>query len=447
MANDPTQANRDAIKGFIKSILPANSPLMSSGDNALTPEALAKIEAEKKIAQTSQAQAINPVAAAPQEDVNEFVSPGQPQEEAARTPAMNIAPQEGAVDIYKRGIYDEANTLGQVGNEQAKAYGDLSAQQQKVDADIEAVRAKEQSAFEAFEKEDAETRKKIDNFEIEPKSFFAGKSTWQKILGGVGMFLGSITPEGARNVASIIEKEIDRDIDIQKQQFALLKDKRSDTANRYKMKVDRFGSDKLAMMSMKKDALMATELQLKKIEASAKGPLARSKATQGLAQLTMKSDEISMKMRAEYAKMQKENSKGAIPGYNGNIQDPTAARDFRAAISDAPIVAKEINNLMDINKKFLGGALSTDARASASQSQKLLIGKMRLALVGPGTMSEGDRSLMEEAIANPTGFFSLGSSNEIKLKKLLSIYNDKIASDARSYGLEKVMPQGARKLN
>jgi hypothetical protein len=447
MANDPTKANRDAISGFIKSILPANSPFMNSGDNALTPGALAKIEAEKKIAEAAKAQAANPAPVVTPEAPIEFTNPNQPQEEAARTPAMNIIPQEGAVDIYKQGLYDEANVLGKVGNEQASAYGDLSNQQQKIDADIEAVRAKEQSAFEAFEKEDADTRKKIDNFEIEPKSFFAGKSTWQKILGGVGMFLGSITPEGARNVASIIEKEIDRDIDIQKQQFALLKDKRSDTANRYKMKVDRFGSDKLAMMSMKKDALMATELQLKKIEASAKGPLARSKATQGLAQLTMKSEEISMKMRTEYAKIQKDQSKGSVPGYNGIIEDPTSAREFRAMISEIPAVLSDLDTLLGINEKFLGGALSPSASATADSAALRLQGGLRVALLGPGTVNDSERKLLVDAISNPTRLFSLRGSNKIRIESLKKAYQSKVNANATALGLEKVMPQGARKLN
>ena len=70
---------------------------------------------------------------------------------------------------------------------------------------------------------------------------------------------------------------------------------------------------------------------------------------------------------------------------------------------------------MTINEQFMGGSLSPSARASAKQSQNLLLGKLRVAIVGPGTMSETDKDILEEAIANPTNFFSLGSSNKIIL--------------------------------
>lgn len=100
---------------------------------------------------------------------------------------------------------------------------------------------------------------------------------------------------------------------------------------------------------------------------------------------------------------------------------------------------------MSINKQF-GSSLSPSARASAKQSQNLLIGKLREAIVGPGTLSETDRDLLEKAIANPTDFFTLASSNEIKLNKLKESYNNALSAHASALGLkEEGKPSSFRK--
>jgi hypothetical protein len=61
-------------------------------------------------------------------------------------------------------------------------------------------------------------------------------------------------------------------------------------------------------------------------------------------------------------------------------------------------------------------------------------------------MSEGDRSLMEDAIANPTDLFSLKSSNKIKLEKLKQAIKRKLDASATSYGLVPDAPTGAREI-
>lgn len=456
MAIDPTAKNREALFNGFKKIVPSSSPYGQhlEEEERIKQERIAVDEANNLVEQRGPVELPTeverftdplsiPTPIISKESEQGFVNPSvqKPQRSVANAPS-SLNP----VETYKQGLGAEAEALDQQGDQEASAYQGLTDRYEKLDGQIEDVRTQEQKAFEEFEQQDAETREKIANFELKPTELFAGKATWQKILGGIGMFLGSITPEGARNVASIIDKEIERDINRQKQEFALLKDKRSDATNRYKMKLERLGSEKLATMSMKKDALMATEIHIKKIAAASKGDIARAKTTQGLAAIEMQQQKIQSEMAKEAAKIREAQEAGSVPGYSGTIKDPVAARAFKTAIAEAPQVMNEINNLLDINEKFLGGALSTDARASARQSQNLLLGKLRLAIVGPGTMSETDKEVMEEAIANPATFFTLGSSNKIKLDRLKDAYKNKIEADARAYGLQRVLPQGARKV-
>lgn len=51
---------------------------------------------------------------------------------------------------------------------------------------------------------------------IQPGKFWSELPTWQKVVAGLSMALGSITPQGAANVQKIWSNAIDRDIDAQK---------------------------------------------------------------------------------------------------------------------------------------------------------------------------------------------------------------------------------------
>jgi len=275
--SDPTQAARDKVGTFIKNLLPASSPLNQSLD-AGNPSVLTE-EAQKKRAEADalEAQAVSTQQSAvdkgpsPAQET-EFVDQSLPQSQAAP-----VAPQSNLLGMYDQAAAKMGANEVAAGNAEAAVLdkqGQLAAQQA---AELEARQAKADADLKMISDDTAKAQADLDSFKMEPTNFFSNKSTWQKVVGGIGLFLGSLTPEGARNVASIIDKQIERDTEMQKQDYALKKGKVDAGNNRYKMYMDKYKDSQLATMALNKEKLNAMDFQVKAIQSKSKGQLAKDK--------------------------------------------------------------------------------------------------------------------------------------------------------------------------
>lgn len=440
MAIDPTQANRDAVKNFFNKIIPSNSPLAQSSDDVLTPEARAKVQAEEAAMRAPADLQQAPVDQVP----TDFVNPAQAQPQTQPIAQPGMASLGGSMDplkTYKQGANAEANAYAKMGQQESEAYKNVQGQLDGINADIQSVQAKEEQAFQEFQKEDGETRDKIKNFELKPKNFFAGKSTWQKILGGVGMFLGSITPEGARNVANIIDKEIERDLDVQRNQLALLKDTRSEAANRYKMKLERFGSDKLAKMSMKKDALEMVKLQLDQIASSAKGEIARGAALKGIAAIEQGQQTLQANFMKEYMKANKDNQKGMLQGYEGVNENPAIVKDLTERVTARDSAINKIGKLENLLKQ---GALYGKNAELAIQTRKDLAADIAKAKFGRS--SDSELAISESLVPDITSMMQRGSVDKALFNNLKQTIAQDVDIAAKAAGFRRPTVQGARKI-
>lgn len=459
---DPTQKTRDFVEKGIKAIVPASSPIGQTLEERER-KRQEEIEAEEANNLVMQREyvalpgAVHEMNAITQGDIPQvspaqqtkpqetFVNPGEAK--ASRSPADlgNNMPSLDNPD-YGRGLDMEASELAKQGKQESDAYQTQMNAINQSQQDLQKLNQQKQEEESKLLLEKDQADRAANAFKYEKKNFFTGKSTWEKVLGGVGMFLGSLTPEGAKNVARIIESEIDRDLKMQAQEHQMLKDKASTAANSLAALEKKYGSRQVALLQRKNDMLEMVKARLSQIEANSKGGLARAKAQQGKEAIDMKVRENNLKSYELMRKVKQEEQDGRIPGYEGVINDATAARQMREQISEMPGVKAEIRNLLDINNKFLGGALSTEARASARQSQTILMGKLRSIMLGPGAVSDGERELLRDAISNPTDFFSLKSSNSLKLKQLEKAIDSKVQANLNAYGLKKTMPQGAREI-
>lgn len=460
---DPTQKTRDFVEKGIKAIIPSSSPIGQTLEERerKRQEEIEAEEANNLVMQREEAplpgavHEMNAIAKGnipqapiqnqgPQQE-DTFVNPAEAK--ASRSPADlgNNIPSLDNPD-YGRGLDMEASELAKQGKQESDAYQAQMNAINQTQQDLQKLNQQKQEEETKLLLEKDQADRSANAFKYEKKNFFSGKSTWEKVLGGVGMFLGSLTPEGAKNVAKIIESEIDRDLKMQAQEHQILKDKASTAANSLASLEKKYGSRQVALLQRKNDMLEMVKARLSQIEANSKGGLARAKAQQGKEAIDMKVRENNLKSYELMRKVKQEESDGRIPGYEGIINDATAARQMREQISEMPGVKSEIRNLLDINNKFLGGALSTDARASAQQSQNMLIGKLRTLIVGPGAVNESEYKLLRDAISNPTDFFSLKSSNSLKLKQLEKAIDSKVQANLNAYGLKKTMPKGAREI-
>jgi hypothetical protein len=435
--SDPTQKNRDAIKDFFRAIIPENSPAANSGDSAVTPEARARMEAQSSIQTPAET-----IAPEPELGDADFVNPSQVSTAERQPSNLQSDFSSQGINTYKSGLDKEANALDALGDQEAQAIGQAEVATKDYASKIQTVQEKEDAAFQQFQKEDDEIKRKMDNFEIKPTDIFAGKATWQKIIGGIGLFLGSITPEGAKNVQNFINQEIERDIDIQKQQYALLKNRREDVGNQYKRKLDKYGSEKMAMLSMKQEALSAVELQLKKLQANAKGDLARAKLDQGLGTVQIEQEKINSLRVIEMMKLQEKTSKGAIPGYEGSISNPTLAKDLTDRVSAKNSALNQIAKLESLMKEGARNPLGSNSDL-ANQTRDALAADMAKAMFGRSSDAELD--MARKLIPDITEIFRKDSTSKKLFEQLKGKLNYDVDAAAASAGLRKSIPVGARK--
>lgn len=435
---DPTQPVRDLLKKGVNYLIPDNSPLAQSGDDVLTPAARAKIEEEKAKEVTERAPAVQPEKQ--EEEVVDFTDPNQSVAPApAQAPVMSPSFSSSGA-----GLSQEAAAIDQMGQQQAAQYDALAQEQKAIGDQRKALQDQVDAEASKFSEEDAKAQEAINSFKIEPSSYFSNKSTWQKVVGGIGMFLGSITPEGARNVASIVNNEIDRDVKRQMTEYQLLKEKKNDVNNRFKQKLDLFKSKDMALLSMKQDAYSAVELQLKRIEASAKGPIARAKATQGLEAIRFEKEKLGMQYMKEVAKMQQTQNKASIPGYEGANQNPAIVKDLTDRVSAKQSAERQISNLERLLAEGSKNPLSANNEL-AKQTKTALAADLAKAMFGRS--SDSELAIAESLIPDITSLARRDSTAIKLLTQLRKKLADDVDAAATAAGYSRQVPMGARKLN
>lgn len=124
-------------------------------------------------------------------------------------------------------------------------------------------------------------------------------------------------------------------------------------------------------------------------------------------------------------------------GYSGLAPGEQEAKEFRSNVATAAEVKDTVARLLEIldtkNKSF-----DLSLRSEASAKAAMLIGAMRVPIVGVGAMSEGERKLLEKIVSDPTKIFSIDEKTRASLNSLVSQTQKKLETQARSLGLKPV---------
>ena len=105
------------------------------------------------------------------------------------------------------------------------------------------------------------------------------------------------------------------------------------------------------------------------------------------------------------------------------------AKDFRTMSSDADIGIQMIQEALDQDEKLsaltrrmpVTWAGGNKIRAEIKTKLNLLRGKLRLAVIGPGAVSEYEQKILLEVIGDPTKFFQFDTNSRARLKELQRI--------------------------
>jgi len=130
-----------------------------------------------------------------------------------------------------------------------------------------------------------------------------------------------------------------------------------------------------------------------------------------------------------------------IPGLEGMASTEKGAKQVRDTIPDFISSVGGIDELLTLGDKITRNPIDRPilmARADAIRTA--LAGQMRIAIGGPGTMTEQDRNILMTAIADPTAVINIFASDRLnELKKILA---RKFIADAKANGFSVPSIQG-----
>jgi hypothetical protein len=362
----------------------------------------------------------------------EFVDPNAPAQTASTPGAPPVqAPVQSPVATTGQtlGIPDQTNAMNNAYSAHEKAAADAQAQIDKVNADRDA------AIQQRMEQDDQEVE------QIKPADIFAGKSTWQKILGGVGMFLGSITPEGAKNVANIIDKEIDRDQQLQLNNIKHKKDKQD---RHYQNLLQKYGSQEAALLAKKRDAYTVLGLQINKLQAASQSAESRAKLEMAKEEIGLKRQELGVKQWAATQKAMQEAAKYSVPNYEGAPLDPASKKAFNDTLISADTLHSTLNELSDLVKGTGESIPYTQKNDRAIQ----LVGDVQLQLKELkklGVLSGDDAKRLDYYISNPSLFKSDARMQE-NIKGVQDLVNKTVSAYETRFGQKRKLPEGAEKI-
>lgn len=125
----------------------------------------------------------------------------------------------------------------------------------------------------------------------------------------------------------------------------------------------------------------------------------------------------------------------AVPGFGQGINKASVGK-FTAQVEGAQKSLRSIQQLRAINNQG-AESLSPDARARAQSIRQQLVGQSRLAIVGPGAVSEVEREAILETIPAVADFFEVDSRSEAKLQELERSLAASIVDSGRAAGFNE----------
>lgn len=123
-----------------------------------------------------------------------------------------------------------------------------------------------------------------------------------------------------------------------------------------------------------------------------------------------------------------------IPGFTGVVPTEKEAIDFRQLQSDSSSSKDIIDQLLKLTDTP-GATMRPELRAQGKALSQQLVGKLRTAVLGPGTINESERAILESLAANPATIFSMDSKTKASLNTLKGTLDRAVFDRAKSLGL------------
>lgn len=369
-------------------------------------------------------------------------------QELPMAPSVEAVPAKETPSSIEKAFSQQAKGIQKEADAQAEAAKTTAQKYKEASDEYLATQAKMVGIQEEGQKQSDERMKKISEAQaayekMEIKNPWSEMSAGSKIGAALAIGLGAYSSGilgGPNQAYKIIDDAINRDVDIQMKQIDK-KGKELAHDKDYLSLIKQATNDKSSQALMLKDLkLAAVENQIKGIAENSKSNEVQAKAQQLLGGLSLKRQEFGLDLAQKQANLGKTIAESTaamggkpelqVPGLGSAFasQDATNLRQLKTDVEGA---SRGIERLLKISS-MSAKSLTPELRREADTLRSTLQGQLRTALVGPGAVNESERALMERAIADPTAFFSLDSTNKKALETLKSALSNKIESAAQS---------------
>jgi hypothetical protein len=362
-----------------------------------------------------------------------------------------------AFDAERAAIEAQGNTKEQQAREEARAvtaYGEQLQASQIAQQQRAKLAQEEGSAMMARYGAALDEMKHIDT-SVDPGRYWASRTTGQKVMGIIGLALGSLgSNDGTNKAAQMLGQAVDRDIEAQKSEAqARLKKGESALAasqTAYAMHRQLFQDDLAATAATKASMLELADNKLKQIAATYASPMAKQNAALLSAQLQQSKQQFVQQAkdhtvenelkRAQTADEWAKAGKDAAGGGKGLTEsERKEVGDVTAAAKDAIGLIGNIKNTLGRTQSKIPGGTAYNQHVGGDAAQldtdtAQLVAKMKdinkLGQIGPA-----DKALLEEAIGDPKAIFTLEGTKRAKLDRVEQIIKDSVANQISSRGM------------
>ncbi len=251
---------------------------------------------------------------------------------------------------------------------------------------------------------------------------------------------------GVNQAAKVIGNAIEQDLNMQQADIAQATrgvDKRRGILADMKA---RFKDDQLARDAARVAYINDSQIKINEISNKYDSQIVKANAAKLVGELELQKqkyrNEFMQKVMAKQpvrpdatlAELPPEKRERWVFGY-GEAATKDGAKQANEAVSNLRYVEDSVNRLLEINKKDMK-SFSPDARAEAETITSMLVGALRLPIVGPGAVSEKELELLNRIIANPTAFISYDPANKKRLEVLRDRVKKQTEYKLKSYGLQ-----------
>jgi hypothetical protein len=141
----------------------------------------------------------------------------------------------------------------------------------------------------------------------------------------------------------------------------------------------------------------------------------------------MAEERHTLAMDRESKKDAREEDARFVVGY-GVARTPKDAQEFKLAAIDSESAIADLNEVIKLGKDI--GPLDLDNRALIGQKLDQAVGKLRLSMVGPGAMTDSERTMIRKAIGDPRNYTSFESTEIKKLDQLINNIKNRLNLEA-----------------